>query len=215
MSTIKELVDLGRTMGLEGDDLRIFISTQQTLQRDERQLEREEKERERLHAIALEDLKLKVAQQEQSNSNNSASYVSDPSCVFRPSLPVYKEGEDLTSYFTRFERIAGLGSLLSGKLADIYTTLTDDITCDYPALKSALLRSVNRIAEYYRSTFRTARIKVAETYQQFAIQLGRHFDSWLDACEVDKTFEELRSFVILDQFLASLPSDFQNFSEGK
>ena len=86
MSTIKKFVDLGRVMGLEGDDLRIFISTQQTLQRDERQLERErereEKEKERLHVIACEELKLKVAQQEQLTSNNSGSHASDQSCVF-------------------------------------------------------------------------------------------------------------------------------------
>ncbi|MPC50077.1 hypothetical protein E2C01_043899 [Portunus trituberculatus] len=62
-------------------------------------------------------------------------------------LPVYQG--DLVSYLTRFERIAALlnipqdnyairlGGLLSGKLAEIFTTLADDLICDYPKLKSS------------------------------------------------------------------------------
>ncbi|MPC91863.1 hypothetical protein E2C01_086924 [Portunus trituberculatus] len=69
----------------------------------------------------------------------------DCGTVPRPSLPVYQD--DLTSYFTRFELFAALlnipqdqyaiqlGGLLSGKLAEIYTTLADNVIRDYPKLE--------------------------------------------------------------------------------
>ncbi|MPC58669.1 hypothetical protein E2C01_052676 [Portunus trituberculatus] len=42
MTTVKELVDLGRQMGLDGDRLREFVTAEQARLRDERQMEREE-----------------------------------------------------------------------------------------------------------------------------------------------------------------------------
>nr|XP_027232840.1 uncharacterized protein LOC113824300 [Penaeus vannamei] len=69
-------------------------------------------------------------------------------------LPVFKDGEDITSYLIRFERIANLlnfkeetyairlGSLLTGKAVDIYTSLPPETTADYQLLKKALLRDL-------------------------------------------------------------------------
>jgi len=59
---------------------------------------------------------------------------------------VYTDGEDIANYLVRFERVAALlnvdvdtyavrlGSLLTGKAADIYTSLSPEITSKYECL---------------------------------------------------------------------------------
>ena len=67
-----------------------------------------------------------------------------------------QDGEDITSYLSRFERVAELldvdpasyavrlGSLLTGKAAEMYTSLSADVTKDYKLLKKALLTGFNK-----------------------------------------------------------------------
>ncbi|XP_037804877.1 uncharacterized protein LOC119599206 [Penaeus monodon] len=139
----------------------------------------------------------------------------------RPCLPVFKDGEDMTSYLIKFERIASLlnfreetyairlGSLLTGKAVDIYTSLPPEITSDYKLLKKALLRGYSKTPASYRNDFRTAKIKCGETYEQFAIRLGRLFDYWVDACDITKDYESLRDFMLLDQLMSSISPDLR------
>lgn len=70
----------------------------------------------------------------------------------RPRLLANSEGENFASYPTRFESIAELlkvdkevyavrlGSLLSGKAAKIYSSLSSEIITEYDLLKRSLLR---------------------------------------------------------------------------
>lgn len=133
-------------MWLEGDSLQEFVATQQTILRDKRQKKRdreweekerelEEKEREIVHAVALENKKIEAALQAKAVSPAAPLLP----CDILPKLPSYLEGEDITTYFARFERVAALlkipdddcaiqlGSLLTGKLTEIYATLSEDI----------------------------------------------------------------------------------------
>ncbi|XP_076029336.1 uncharacterized protein LOC143018102 [Oratosquilla oratoria] len=59
--------------------------------------------------------------------------------------------------------------------------------------------------------FRNDKIRVGENYRQFVIRLRQLFDNWLEACKVPQTFEALRQFFVLDQFLASLIPDMRLF----
>ncbi|XP_050704378.1 drebrin-like [Eriocheir sinensis] len=218
MSSIQELVKLGRELGYDGDELKSFVSDEQARLRDERELERrnrkekeerereerererereerererEDREREREHALALERLKLQVA------GGSAALGVPSVDFAARPKLPSYREGEDIASYFTRFERVATLlniakssyavhlGSLLTGKLAEFYTTLSEEVTGDYSQLKEAILKHSHRTSDHYRTAFRSAKINVGDTFQQFSTHLTRLFDHWLSASEVD------------------------------
>jgi hypothetical protein len=61
---------------------------------------------------------------------------------------MYRDGEDITSYIIRFERIAELlqlnrssyamrlGTFLTGKAVQIYAALSPDMTGDYDSLKN-------------------------------------------------------------------------------
>ena len=128
----------------------------------------------------------------------------------------------MASYLVRFERVAGLlnvdkayyavrlGSLLTGKAAEIYISLSPEITSDFASLKTALLKGFSRTSSSYRSEFRSTKLKYGETFQQLVIQLGNLFDLWVGSCEVTKD-KSLRSFMILDQFLASLAPEVRMF----
>ena len=141
--------------------------------------------------------------------------------VSSPKLPQFTDGEDISAYLVRFERIAQLlninedrfalllGTLLTGKALNIYASLSSDITDDYQSLKEALLTGFRKTPEGFRTEFRSMRLKSGETYAQFAVQLGRIFDFWIESCQLDKTYENLRNFVLVDQFIASIPNDLK------
>ncbi|XP_076049187.1 uncharacterized protein LOC143029893 [Oratosquilla oratoria] len=143
--------------------------------------------------------------------------------VKRPDLPMYQEGEDIASYLSRFERVANLlqieedslaarlGSTLTGKAAELYSTFDLATISNFSLLKHALLTGFDKTPERYRLDFRNDKIRVGENYRQFATRLRQLFDNWLEACKVPKTFEALRQFVVLDQFLASLIPDIRLF----
>ncbi|XP_076039591.1 uncharacterized protein LOC143024613 isoform X1 [Oratosquilla oratoria] len=143
--------------------------------------------------------------------------------VSRPQLPLLQEGEDIASYLNRFERIAELlklssdsyavrlGTLLTGKAADMYISLSPEITKNYELLKKALLSGFNKTPDGYRVDFRNAKISPGETFLQFSFQLTRLFQAWLDSSEVGNTFNDLKDFMILDQFLSSLHPDLRAF----
>ena len=157
------------------------------------------------------------------NATNSGVVPVAAADVVRPTLPVFKEGEDMASYLIRFERISSLlnlkpdtlavrlGSLLTGKAVDIYTSLSPTVTADYKQLKQALLQGFNKTPSGYRQEFRSAKIRVDETYKQFSINLGRFFDQWVDSYELEKTYDKLRDFVIQDQFISSLSPDLRTY----
>ena len=73
-----------------------------------------------------------------------------------PKLPLYKSGEDITSYLIRFENLAKLSKwpqdtwaarlalLFSGPALNVYSTLPDDVCQNYDALKDAILKAFRK-----------------------------------------------------------------------
>ncbi|XP_076067759.1 uncharacterized protein LOC143040565 [Oratosquilla oratoria] len=142
--------------------------------------------------------------------------------VKRPDLSTYQKGENIASYLSRFERVANmlqaeedslaarLGSTLTGKAAELYSTFDLATISNFFLLKEALLTGFDKTPERYRLDFRN-KICVGENYRQFAIRLRQLFDNWLEACKVPQAFKTLRQFDVLDQFLASLIPDIRLF----
>ena len=77
--------------------------------------------------------------------------------------------------------------------------------------KKALLNSYKLNEEFYRKDFRNARAQPDSTFQQFGIDLARKFDYWTKSVEVKEDFASLKNFMIVDQFLASVPPDVRVF----
>ena len=225
-------------LGLKGNDFASYVVQQQNQARQDRAKEREfqqaklEAEKAKLEAenekarIDADLQKVKLQHDlDLARLNTPASLASSGigDSALRPKLPLFKDGDDITSFLIRFERIAELlnvdkdsyavrlGSLLTGRAVEIYTSLSPDITKDYDLLKAALIRGFNKTPNGYRNDFRTAKIGPNETYEQFSIMLGRHFDSWVNACDVTQDYASLRDFCLLDQFIASLSPELRTY----
>jgi hypothetical protein len=105
-----------------------------------------------------------------------------------------------------------LGSLLTGRALNIYTTLPDEVINNYQALKKALLLGFNKTPDMIRLEFRGMKRNSDETFAQFYAQLGRVFKLWLESREVDMaSADSLMQFILEDQLLASLPIDVRTF----
>jgi len=226
LKTASELTEEGLKLELSGKQLQDFVASQQKLAREERakereieklKLENEERERKRSHELQMAQLR----QPRGSQSAEVEQIYLNP--VEKPKLPTFKTDDDMANYLVRFERVAQLlgidkstyavriGSLLSGKAVDVYASLTPEITADYDRLKSALLNAFSKTTDGYRFEFKTAKVTSTETYEQFACQLGRKLDFWLKSAGCTETFESLRNFLIVDQFMSSVSPELRLF----
>ena len=231
--------------GLTGAELISYCREQQALLRDDRAREREA-ERERIGIaleqakveseqakiqsdVVLEKIKLKMAHElalAQLNAGPNAPPNPPPNNIEGPKFPLYREGEDISNFIVRFERIAALlnisqdsyaarlASSLTGKAVDIYASLTADMTENYQALKTALLVGFRKTPDTYRTDFNIARIWPDESYAQSITQLGRKLDLWLSSMEVQEENQSLREFLISDQLFASVSPDLRTFKRS-
>ena len=147
------------------------------------------------------------------NSSHSSTVSSFNSNTIK--LPHFKDGEDIVAYLDRFELLAEtagidsdnyapqLISLLTGKALVISHTLSREDRRDYEALKRGLLAGFHKSAESYREEFRQARMRPGETASQFIVTLGRAFDNWVHYSKVSKSYDSLREFCLLDQFMSA------------
>ena len=240
-------------LGLEGSDIFKYVTQQQQIDREEREREREFQKIKMLNDQHARDTEARVLQherdlaaQQQARDHEAAQQVREHELelarlavpipggagavnndmvvkVERPKLPVFHDGDDLTSYLVRFERVSTLlninedsyavrlGSLLGGRAGEIYASLSPEITADYQLLKDALLLAFNKNPDTYRSEFRSARILPNETYLQFMTTLTCKFNFWMNSAKVPLTMDGVREFMILDQLLASVPMELRLF----
>ena len=123
----EKLKAISQQLDLTGKDLLTFLTNENKLSRDERARDR-----------SLERLRI------EQNSNVTVP-ASEPTLNKLKLLP-YNEGDDLSAYLTRFERVAvvykwdsfrkaiQLASLLQDKALQIYSTYDDVTTNDYDKL---------------------------------------------------------------------------------
>ena len=136
MSSIAELIELGKQLGYEGDDLRHFVKDEQASQRDLRQHEREEREKERelqvkklylekeekekqreheLHLYAIQE-NINKQELEKIRLQQSVPFPQSPTNndegpvrvkVKGPTIPHFDEvKDDIDAYLKRFEVLA-------------------------------------------------------------------------------------------------------------
>ena len=216
---IDQIPDLSDKLGLSGQQLLDFIKEQNNAAREERRLEREEAEAQREFTISQREFI--------SNNPTAQAAVAPPPQVEPEICPIkllpLKDNDNLTAYLTRFERVATLynwndarkalqlANLLQGRALEIYSNFDAETSASYILLKAELLKCFNLNEEHYRKEFRSARLGQNSTFNQFATDLGRKFDIWLERAEVEKTFQALRDKMLSDQFLASVTPELRTF----
>ena len=217
---VKELVSIGKDMGLQGKDLLEFITAEREKEekqreRDERAKEREEKQKQRDHELKLKELEAqqladrkKIAESSSSDLDRGGLYSGNNI----PKLPYFKDGKDeIDAYLKRFERYAtvrgwpesdwatSLCASLTGKALEVYTRLPDDHALDYKKLKEALLRRYELHDEGFRRKFRSSRLESGETYCQFADRLKRYLMRWIELSKCEKDFDSVIDLMLKEQ----------------
>ena len=150
------------------------------------------------------ELRLSLLRAEvEANSASSAPPSVKPASV---RLPTFTEGDDMSSFLCRFEKIARLlaipensqavhlASVLTGKALQIYASLPASVTDDYTSLKRELLRGFNKNPDTYRQVFRNMRVDPAETMTQFVARLRGCLELWVESVECPHSFEGLLEF---------------------
>ena len=227
---MERLIEHGLRLGLEGEELRTFVKEQQSIEREERALERERererereererereerenarKESEREHELQLKRLELQAM-------GGDVMTVSTKSV---PKLPPFIDHkDDLDSYLNRFERFArandwdkriwsiNLSALLSGRALDVYSRLSEEDAADYDSLKEALLKRYDLTEDGFRNKFRMSKPEYGESPDQFLTRLRNYLNRWIDLSNTQREFEAVCDLFIKEQFITACPSD--------
>lgn len=216
MSNLAEIVELGKEIGLEGEELKEFIIRKDQEERDERAKLREQRSLEIEAEKVKQEVELRRLQLE-AQKTLSGSTVSENICkpAF-PKLPVFNEQQDsIDAYLLRFERLAtsakwskdlwaiSLASLLQGKALETYQHLSPEEAKDYDEVKSALLRCFQCTPEGYRNRFRSCKMLKNETASQFGNRLKNFFTQWTKLAGCRETYEDVVDLMLVEQFTSA------------
>ena len=212
VSLTRELVELGKEMGLEGTDLQDFV-------KEEKDNDREERERER--QFQIEQLRIRAETNPNSNDNNNRrrrGHDDDDDDHFFPKIPFLDDKDDIESWFQQFEHYAQDCKLsedkkasrmiyfLKGKARVIYSKLSIEEARDYEILKNALFEGFQLNAEEYRKKFRSAKRGSSETYKELVTRLARYLDRWVELDKGDVSVKKLKDLILKEQVIEIIPS---------
>src|SRR5260221_984295 len=202
---------------------------------EKERFEKEEKLRsdERIQELApmkhdMEMRKLEIASQSNDVDANTDSHNSSRS-EHRgnknrlPRLPVLGPSDKIDAYLSRFEQYAELSEwpkdlwavqlsmLLTNKALEVYHRLSLEGNVDYEVLKKNLLKYFDFTEAGFKKKFRESKIENNETPSQFLVRMSTYFDRWYDLSGTSKNFDDLRNFVIKDQFLNLCTKEVRTF----
>ncbi|XP_053343647.1 uncharacterized protein LOC128514033 [Clarias gariepinus] len=134
-----------------------------------------------------------------------------------PRIPEFVEGEDVESFFVRFERIsrtwgwpvdewaARVVTLLTGKALEAYAGMDELGACNYEDIKAAVLTKYNVTEETYRLRFRSLMVPSGETVRETYNRIKSLYGRWMRPTM--KTKDQMGETIILEQYLRMLRPD--------
>ena len=177
--------------------------------------EAEERRLERAHEIAM--LQQQSAATQAQHSNVTPPNVPPPR-VMIDILPFAPASERADRFIRRFETIAQrenvpedryaeqlMKALPPSEVAPLLSLPIEDQFV-YKTLKEVFLRRHKVTETQLRDDFRQARPTKDDSASTFARTLGRAFDYWVEATEMEKEYENLRDRIIADQITDILPN---------
>ena len=236
MSSVKELTEVGKSIGISGPELLDFVRTEREYQEKKDADIRKEKERlardERAHQLEIRrqdreilELQLKVQEAKLEKIEKDDGHVNQGVPKAKaPKLPFFDDSrDDVDSYLQRFERYAhsqgwsedcwaiSLSALLKGKALDVYSRIAEDEAGDYRVLKEALLKRYRLTQEGFRQKFRSAKPELGETAPQFVVRLDNLFTRWVDLAKADKNYDGVKDLLLREQFINASSRDLALF----
>ena len=224
---MERLIEMGERMGLSGEALQAFVTEQQSIEREERQRERDLKrlqvevdarEADRKHELEMKKVERESAAEVEITTERGVGSGKRPSRF--PKLPPFQESSDeIDSYLQRFERFAksngwpdsewatALSALLTGKALDVYSRMPDDAALNFALLKEALLKCYDLMTDGYRNKFRKCRSELYENPEQFITWLNTYLDKWILLSHTADTPDGIKDLFIREQFINACPRD--------
>ena len=173
MRSVAELKAEATSLGVPEAQIGNYVVVRQKVDRDERAAQRE-LEREKLAAEERNRAREHELKRSPLRAQTPAATAPNIDGASLPKLPMLYDGDDVNSFFVRFERLAEdlnfdhnsydvrLGTLLTGKSVNVYAALPVETIKDYNLLKAALMHGFNKTPENYRLEFRSLKISGGE-----------------------------------------------------
>lgn len=146
-----------------------------------------------------------------------------PYAAFR----MFQDGEDeMDVYLQMFERQCGLQgvnkadwvtllvSRLTGRAAEAYNNVPDEISQDYDRVKERLLARFGITPEAHRLRFRNLRRKEREPYTEWAHQMTRAAESWMTGRQA-VTMADALQLILLEQFYDHTPHEVRDWVKDR
>ena len=153
------------------------------------------------------------------NMSNNSQINPNLSCKQIRDLPPLKSAdrEQIENYLCHFERLCKLhqisadkyclylASKLSGDLLNILTRLNEEEVKNYELFRENVNRKYLLNGDYFRGKFYALNLESGESNAEFVRKLSEIFEKWLKAERVGKTYEDLFSFFVAQQYYRKLP----------
>ena len=108
-----------------------------------------------------------------------------------------------------------LARFLQGQALDVYQRMTDEDVGDYDLLKNSLLKRFRLTERAYRKRFKSVRIEVGETAEQFVDRLKKYLTKWREMTGFDAIYEGLQNMILKDQFFITCDKPLKTFLREK
>ena len=108
-----------------------------------------------------------------------------------------------------------LARFLQGQALDVYQRMTGEDVSDYDLLKNSLLKRFRLTEVGYRKKFKSVRIEVGKTAEQFVDRLKKYLTKWREMAGFDATYEGLQNMILRDQFFITCVKPLQTFLKEK
>ena len=202
---------------LEKEKLRLEFDRQERQERErEREREKELRKLELEHELKMKELELS-AKKDTSKERTPTDF--DLAKNVRL-VPKFNE-QDVETYFLSFEKTAKklgwpekywpllLQSTFVGKAQKVYATLSEEQCSEYTTVKAAILTAYELVPEAYRQRFRKSGRSHGQTFVEFARQKEIVFDRWYRSLKIEKSFDELKEVVLMEEFKNSVPPNIK------
>ena len=149
----------------------------------------------------------------QNNSNLSCRQIRD--------LPALKslDRDQIENYLNHFEKLCQLNEIprdkycsyiaskLPSELIEIMTRVPVEDAHNYDLFRENLSHKYLLNSDYYRMKFYALNLETGDSNTEFVRKLEQLLDRWLKSEQVNRSYEDLFNFLILQQFLRRQPVD--------
>ena len=140
-------------------------------------------------------------------------------------VPKFVE-KTVDKYFPQFEKVAEnlrwprevwptlLQSVLVGRAAEIYSSMSVEDSSDYDKVKTAILKSYELVPEAYRQKFRDYKKYESQTYVEFAREKENLFEQWTRSKQIEN-FDQFKQLILIEEFKRCVHQDLKTHLDDK